>query len=82
MSSNVTCPDDLDIDSFVESVDPDWTDHFMTIDAAFRHYWKYLDDDEKQRALDEIGYQNREQEFQAWWQSIDADQDYINEEMK
>ena len=82
MSSNVTCPDDLDIDSFVESVDPDWTDHFMTIDAAFRHYWKYLDDDEKKRALDEVYEPEQQSQFQAWQAAIDADTDYINEVSK
>ena len=50
----MNCPDDLNIDSFVEAVDPGWTDHFMTVDAAFRHYWKYLDDDEKREVIKEL----------------------------
>jgi len=71
------CPDDLDIDAFVESVDPDWKDHFMTIDSAFGFYWTYLDDDEKRHALDEVYEPEQQQRFEEWQAAIDADIDYI-----
>jgi len=47
------CPDDLDITIFVEHVDPDWTDHFQTVDIAFAHYWTYLDPLERNEAMTE-----------------------------
>lgn len=39
----MNCPDDLDIEAFVLSVDPDWTDHWNCIDQAFEFYWKLLE---------------------------------------
>ena len=35
-------PNDLDIEAFVLEVDPDWRDHFLTIEIAFNHYWNTL----------------------------------------
>jgi len=49
----MNCPDDLDIELFVLSVDPDWRDHWLSIDDAFDHYWKYLDSHDKIRAMKE-----------------------------
>ena len=39
----MNCPDDLDIEAFVISVDPDWTDHFLTVDQAFKFYWNFME---------------------------------------
>lgn len=30
--------DDIDITVFVQHIDPDWSDHFATVDQAFDHY--------------------------------------------
>jgi len=47
------CPDDLDISVVVENLDPDWRDHFLTIDDAFLHYWSYMNSNEKRDAVNE-----------------------------
>lgn len=46
-----------ELEAFVEAVDPDWRDHFLTIDLAYEFYqnlenekqdwWCYLDQDEQ-----------------------------------
>lgn len=47
-------PEDLDIELFVIELDPDWRDHFRTIDEAFCHYWKYLSTEAKDDAIQRI----------------------------
>lgn len=34
---------ELDKPVIVELLDPDWTDHFPTVDHAFDHYKRYTD---------------------------------------
>ncbi len=36
-----------DMEAFVESVDPDWRDHFLTIDLAFEFY-QHIEEQKKQ----------------------------------
>ena len=45
----MNCPEDLDIELFVLSVDPAWKAHWLCIDDAFVHYWKYFDSHDKIR---------------------------------
>lgn len=42
------------IDAFIESIDPDWKDHFLTVDDAFRHYKKFMTPREFNRAVKEL----------------------------
>ena len=30
-----------DKDWVIQEIDPDWKDHFLTIEQAFEFYWKY-----------------------------------------
>lgn len=40
----------IDIESLVENLDPDWKDHFLTVDQAFNYYLKHLTPKEIQDA--------------------------------
>jgi len=33
--------EDLDIEAFVLEMDPDWSQRFLSVDDAFKFYWKY-----------------------------------------
>ena len=43
----------LDVDAFIESIDPDWRDHFLTTDDALMHYKKYMTPMEFKKAAEE-----------------------------
>ena len=43
----------LDIAAFIEYIDPDWKDHFLTVDDAFRHYKKFMTPREFKKAAEE-----------------------------
>ena len=43
----------IDIASFIESIDPDWRDHFLTVDDAFRHYRQFMTPREFRKAVEE-----------------------------
>ena len=53
MSDINTQLEHLDIASFIEHIDPDWKDHFLTVDDAFRHYRKYMTPREFRKAVEE-----------------------------
>ena len=66
-----------DLLPILEEVDPDWKDHFLTVEQGLRFYR-----DELKPIIDRIEKERLEEqnkEFQAWVAAIEADPEYINE---
>ena len=53
MSDINTLLENMCLHQFIEHVDPEWKDHFLTVDDAFRHYYKYMTPREFKKAAEE-----------------------------
>lgn len=64
--------EEVDMEAFVLEVDPDWTDHFLTIDAAFYFYVKGFTGKETDEVLNRL-----EEQKQHWSWQQDHDENWI-----
>ena len=65
-----------DLQPLLEEVDPDWRDHFLTVEQGLRFYRDELKPFIRKIEKEKLEEQNKE--FQAWALAIDADDNYIN----
>ena len=75
----------IDIECFLEHYAPGEWERFGDAGRAFDFFTEYMTPQELKKELDESGCRNEELEqatqFEAWAAAIDADQEYIDNEV-